>query len=47
MKIDAKGFAAQAKFLMTDDFHRRKLEGQQVGLSYYICFAAESYATKW
>lgn len=44
MDIDAKGFAAQARFLMTDDFHRKMLEGQQTGLSYYICFAAETYA---
>lgn len=44
MNIDAKSFAAQTRFLMTDDSHRQMLEGQQVGLSYYICFAAESYA---
>lgn len=46
MKIDAQGFAAQSKFLMTDEFHRQMLEKQQTGLSYYICFAAESYAGK-
>ncbi|MDL2301820.1 MerR family transcriptional regulator [Lachnospiraceae bacterium OttesenSCG-928-D06] len=45
MQIDAAGFAAQSRFLMSDDFHRQMLEGQQTGLSYYICFAAESYAT--
>lgn len=44
MKIDAQGFAAQLKFLMTDEFHRQMLEAQQTGLSYYICCAAESYA---
>lgn len=44
MNIDSEGFAAQTRFLMTDDFHRQMLEGQQTGLSYYICFAAESYA---
>lgn len=44
MQIDAKGFAAQSRFLMTDDFHRNMLEQQQTGLSYYICFAAENYA---
>ena len=44
MNIDPEGFAAQSRFLMTDDFHRQMLEGQQIGLSYYICFAAENYA---
>ncbi|KPU42688.1 HTH-type transcriptional activator mta [Oxobacter pfennigii] len=46
MDIDAQGFAAQSKFLMTDEFHRQMLEKHQTGLSYYICFAAESYAAK-
>ncbi|ABW18331.1 MerR family transcriptional regulator [Alkaliphilus oremlandii] len=46
MDIDAAGFAAQTRFLMNDDFHRQMLEGQQTGLSYYICFAAENYAKK-
>lgn len=46
MNIDAKGYAAQTRFLMTDDFHRKMMEDQQVGLSYYICFAAESYAAQ-
>lgn len=46
MIIDANGFAAQTRFLMTDDFHRQMTDGQQTGLSYYICFAAESYADK-
>lgn len=44
MEIDAQGFAAQSKFLMTDELHRQMLEEQQTGLSYYICYAAESYA---
>jgi ABC-2 type transport system ATP-binding protein len=44
MDIDANGFAAHTRFLMTDDFHRKMMEDQQIGLSYYICFAAESYA---
>jgi Zn-dependent peptidase ImmA (M78 family) len=44
MEIDANGFAAQSKFLMSDDFHRSMMEQQQTGLSYYICFAAESFA---
>jgi DNA-binding transcriptional MerR regulator len=46
MSIDSDGFAVQTKFLMTDDFHRQMIEGQQTGLSYYICFAAENYADK-
>jgi DNA-binding transcriptional MerR regulator len=46
MNINSEGFAAQTRFLMTDDFHRQMLEGQQTGLSYYICFAAENYAKK-
>ena len=44
MDIDANGFAAQTRFLLTDEFHRKMMEDQQTGLSYYICFAAESYA---
>lgn len=44
--LDAKGFAAQSRFLLNDDFHRQMMEGQQTGLSYYICFAAESYAAE-
>lgn len=44
ININSEGFAAQTRFLMTDDFHRQMLEGQQTGLSYYICFAAENYA---
>ena len=46
MEINAAGFAAQSRFLMNDEFHRQMLEGQQTGLSYYICFAAESFAAK-
>ncbi|WP_294856961.1 MerR family transcriptional regulator [uncultured Oscillibacter sp.] len=46
MEIDAKGFAAQSHFFLTDDFHRGMLENQQVGLSYYICIAADNYAAK-
>lgn len=45
MKIDAAGFAAQSHFLLTDDFHRNMMENQQVGLSYYICAAADHLAT--
>ena len=41
--ISAKSFAAQARFFLEDDFHRNMLEGQQLGLSYYLCIAAETY----
>ncbi len=44
MNIDSEGFASQTRFLMTDDFHRQMLEGQQTDLSYYICFTAKNYA---
>jgi hypothetical protein len=46
MDIDANGFAAQSRFFMSDDFHRQMMEGQQTGLSYFICFAAENYTKK-
>lgn len=42
--INAKSFAAQARFFLEDDFHRNMLEKQQIGLSYYLCIAAEMYA---
>lgn len=42
--IDEKGFAAQSRFFLSDDFHRSMLEGQQTGLSYYLCIAAENLA---
>ncbi|WP_068783295.1 MerR family transcriptional regulator [Paenibacillus phocaensis] len=37
-------FAAQARFFLTDEFHRTMLEGQQTGLAYYLLAAAEAYA---
>lgn len=43
-KIDKKSFADQSRFFLEDDFHRSMLESQQVGLSYYLCIAAEMYA---
>lgn len=46
MELDAVCFAAQSHFFLTDDFHRSMMEGQQVGLSYYICVAADYLATK-
>lgn len=42
--INAKSFAAQARFFLEDEFHRNMLEKQQIGLSYYLCIAAEMYA---
>ncbi|MGG4442106.1 MerR family transcriptional regulator [Brevibacillus fortis] len=44
--IDAKAFAEQSRFFLSDEFHRAMLEEQQTGLSYYICIAAENYASK-
>ncbi len=41
---NARSFAAQTKFFLSDDFHRNMLEGQQTGLSYYLFAAAEMYA---
>lgn len=41
---DANAFAAENRYLLSDDFHRQMLEGQQTGLSYYLCYAAESNA---
>ena len=42
--IDAKSFAAQTKFFIDDDFHRGMLENQLIGLSYFLCIAADIYA---
>lgn len=42
--IDAKALAAQSKFFLEDDFHRNMLEGQQVGLAYYLCIATDMHA---
>lgn len=44
--IDARAFAEQSRFFLSDEFHRSMLEEQQTGLSYYICIAAENYASK-
>ena len=46
MELDAAGFATQSHFFLTDDFHRSMMEAQQTGLSYYICVAADYFATK-
>ncbi|EHQ87719.1 MerR family transcriptional regulator [Desulfosporosinus youngiae] len=42
--IDAKSFASQTRFFIDDDFHRSIFENQQIGLSYYLCIAADMYA---
>jgi DNA-binding transcriptional MerR regulator len=42
--IDAKSFATQTRFFLDDDFHRSMLEDQLIGLSYYLCIAADMYA---
>lgn len=42
----AKDFAAQARFFLQDEFHRNMLEAQQTGLAYYLCVAAEDFASK-
>ncbi|MBB6214485.1 DNA-binding transcriptional MerR regulator [Anaerosolibacter carboniphilus] len=44
--MDGKSFVNLAKFMLEDDFHRNMLEGQQIGLSYYLYTAAEMYAAK-
>ncbi|MWV45848.1 MerR family DNA-binding transcriptional regulator [Paenibacillus sp. HJL G12] len=43
-QVSAADFAAQTSFFMQDDFHLKMLEGQQIGLAYYLNAAAESYA---
>ncbi|MFD6445042.1 MerR family transcriptional regulator [Promicromonospora sp. NPDC060204] len=40
---DPDGFADQARFFVTDDFHRQMLEQQQTGLAYYLLHAAEAF----
>jgi len=42
--VSAADFAAQTRFFLSDDFHRQMLEGQQTGLAYYLCAAAEALA---
>lgn len=41
---DAKSFAVLTRFFIDDDFHRSMLENQLIGLSYYLCIAADIYA---
>lgn len=43
-QLSAADFASQARFFLEDDFHRAMLESRHIGLAYYLCFAAESFA---
>ncbi|GGB40668.1 hypothetical protein GCM10011409_17710 [Lentibacillus populi] len=38
-------FVAQTRFFLHDDFHLNMLENQQTGLAYYLCIAAEAFAS--
>jgi DNA-binding transcriptional MerR regulator len=44
-KIAANDFAAQTRFFLSDDFHLKMLESQQIGLAYYLSAAADSFVT--
>jgi DNA-binding transcriptional MerR regulator len=44
--VDAAGFAKQVRFLVGDEFHRKMMESDQVGLAYYFLAAAEAFAAK-
>lgn len=46
LSISAEDFASQTRFFLDDDFHLQMLEGQQVGLAYYLSAAAEFYSRK-
>jgi DNA-binding transcriptional MerR regulator len=39
-------FAAVTRFFLSDAFHRGMLEEHQTGLAYYLCIAAEAYASR-
>jgi DNA-binding transcriptional MerR regulator len=41
---DAQGFIARTEFFLADSFHREMLEGQQLGLTYYLAAAARAFA---
>jgi len=41
---DAAGFVARTEFFLADSFHREMLEGQQIGLLYYLAAAARAFA---
>lgn len=42
--VEAEDFVTQTKFFLTDEFHRKMIEANQTGLSYFLYVAAESYA---
>ncbi|OME51845.1 hypothetical protein BSK59_20240 [Paenibacillus odorifer] len=44
-EISAKDFAAQTRFLLSDDFHIKMLGSEQTRLAYYLSAAAESLET--
>lgn len=44
MALDAKEFVESSWFFITDDFHKKMLEEQQIGLSYYVYAASVNYA---
>jgi DNA-binding transcriptional MerR regulator len=41
--MDRKGLLENARFLVSDDFHRNMMEAMQVGLAYYYLAAVEAY----
>ena len=41
--MDKQAFARNAHFLVGDDFHRKMLEGEQIGLAYYYLAAVEHF----
>jgi len=46
LKTSAKDFAVQTRFFLSDDFHLKMLESQQIGLAYYLSAAAESFVAE-
>ncbi|MDI4648811.1 MerR family transcriptional regulator [Cohnella hashimotonis] len=42
--VSPDDYAAQTHFFLGDAFHRGMLESMQIGLSYFMCLAAESYS---
>ncbi|MFD2211276.1 MerR family transcriptional regulator [Virgibacillus halophilus] len=44
-KTTAADFEKQTRFFLNDDFHLKMFESQQQGLSYYLCIAAETFAS--
>lgn len=44
MELDPKGFVESTWFFITDEFHKKMLEEQQIGLSYYLYAASVNYA---